>query len=41
MTVVQVLTAIRGASTAPVYVSGTSLIPTIPTCVDQFGNASS
>ena len=37
--VVQVLRSLRNASTATVYVSGTTLTPTIPTCIDQFGNA--
>jgi len=38
MTVSQVLSAVKNAPTAPVYVSGTSLQPAIPTFLDQFGN---
>ena len=39
MSVVQVLSSLKNASTAAVYVSGTSLQPTIATFCDQFGNA--
>jgi hypothetical protein len=39
LNVTQVLSAVKNVSTTPVYVSGTTLQPFIPTFVDQFGNA--